>query len=72
MVTKPLCGNGIEGKTIDKEKKRNNGSERESKGRATKHQQDQQDQGENPLATPVPFRKDLRRAYFFQERKPRI
>lgn len=57
----PFCENGIKGKIVDKEKKRNNDSEseRESEGRVTEHQQDQQDQGNNPLATVVSLRKDL-------------
>lgn len=74
MVIKSPCESCIEGKTVDKEKKRKNDSEseRRNKGRATEHQLDQWDQGKNPLAAPVLFRKVLRKAYFFQERQPKI
>lgn len=66
-----LCENGIKGKIVDKEKKRNKDSEseRESKSWVTEHQQDQQDQGTNPLATVVSLRKDLRSTLFLLRKK---
>ena len=67
----PLCENGIKGKIVDKEKKRNKDSEseRESKRWVTELQQDQQDQGNNPLATVVSLRKDLRSTLFLLRKK---